>query len=461
MPNEECRMPNEGIAFGDTIIMCRAKSRHTLVRHLSLGIRHCIYIFLVFCFLLLSSASTFAADLHAYPSSGGQSSPGFIDNKAEPAIGVIVGPDGTKAELGGIYTFGPGGKPGDFEIVDDEGPQIVAIPVVIEKVDEIGGDGIDDSIKLTWEEPDNLPPGVTLAPLMLIGDGTGLYTDTLSVDNIIVYDQDNPGPFDYDQDKGKWLVMSDDADVATIINVDIDDSNVDNGEIILLGQANGQGIPDKAYYSEFYIKLLLVQGDGMPDFDNPNFQTSFANANCVGKADYTFGTGNNFFTYPFVNTQDINDVFGVTGYAPLSKILDYSKGNDNFNASTLINGQWDNPLVLELGKGYIFYNFGSEVLTTLVGDVKTADQPFAKSITAGNNFVGLPLPAKRTLGQAFTDQPLSLDKFLNYQKATDNFQSINCSTNTVFDDPDYEVSPFKGYLYYKFNGDFQWSPPDQ
>ncbi len=303
---------------------------------------------------------------------------------------------------------------GQVQIVD-------SIDVVIEKVDT-DGDTIDDSIKLTWEEPDNLPPGVTLAPLMLIGDGTGLYTNTLSVNNIVVYDQNNPGPFNYDQDKGKWLVMSDDADVATIINVDIDDSNVDTGEIILLGQVNGQGIPGKAYYSEFYIKLLLVQGDGMPDFDNPDFQASFANANCVGKLDLNIRGKNNYtlVSVPF-EIQGDTTISNIIGTPPgfhkgaenvATLVMNFEKdpidkNKDSFKQAMYLdaNGAWQiltgaQAINYSSGDGFLIKSQAvddDDCVVSVVGSVRNAEYTRPDQIRSGYNFISNPFPIKKEL----------------------------------------------------------------
>lgn len=172
---------------------------------------------------------------------------------------------------------------------------------------------------------------------------------------------------------------------------------------------------------------------------------------------YKFETGNTYFNYPFADSGEVNSIFGTSGYTALSKVLDYKKSTDRFTASTFNGTAWQDPFVLLLGKGYIFFNYGALTEATLVGRVDTTEA-FSSTITTGNNYIGLPFPIKKTLAQAFGTNPIRQDGFLIYQRTTDRFTKKSCSADGAFDEPAYEISASTGYIYFRYSGEFPWRP---
>jgi len=373
-----------------------------------------------------------------YPSSGGKILPGFIDNKAEPVIGSSVGEDGTTIlELGGIYTLIPGGGVTAFDVID----------ITIEHGDG-DNDGEDDDIIITWP---NVPDGTVPQVVVLIGDGTGLFNNDPTK---FVVDS-----FDPDTDYGKWIMFVDDT-TEQVLNINVDSG--DPVEWIFFNMAGGQKEGQDVYYKEMYFKVFAVpQAMGIEPAPAPvltDYTADFIAATAVGKLDYAFGQGNNFFNCPFLTTGDLNFVIGAHNVAMNCQMLEHDRPTDGFIASTFNGTSWVDAYELDLGKGYVFFNSSSApLILTLAGKVNPDPAAFSKELKIGNTFIGQPFPIKKTLGNLFSD-PVMNDSVLIHDKITDGFIAKSCVNDGSFVEPDFELEPSLGYVYYRNSGELDWQP---
>lgn len=288
------------------------------------------------------------------------------------------------------------------------------------------------NVILTWEA--NIYPSIQL--YMLTGDGAGNFTN----------------------EPAGWVRVNDPSPGFVFYQ----------GQIIHYGGSVNGG---HSANGEVYYKALQSSYAS-----RTNYGDYLKDAWAVGKMDYSFGKGNNYFNYPFVNTNSINTVLGAAGYATLSKLLYYNKTSDDFaywvlntNASTG-RLEWSPvfatgnmiPTGFEIGKGYVFSNQGDTITTTLVGEVDRYPDLFIANLGLGNNLIGLPFPIKKQLLTLFS--PSNLDKLLVYQKTTDDFNNYTYMDG-YFADKDgvnqdaYFVLPGVGYFYSRMtSSSLEWRP---
>ncbi|MBU1027213.1 MAG: hypothetical protein KKA31_05720 [Candidatus Margulisbacteria bacterium] len=198
-------------------------------------------------------------------------------------------------------------------------------------------------------------------------------------------------------------------------------------------------------FTECYYKAVL-----------PGQEAKLNVAWAVGKVNYTFEEGLNYFNYPFVNSGDINEVFGTEGYPINCQVLDHQKSTDGFSASTF-DESWEPSITLQQGKAYVFSGSVSEPLpVTLLGDVDPSPEQFSLELTEGNNYIGLPMPSLINLQQSFGANPIMNDSLLIHQRDTDGFSAELVSASGSFDNSAFEMNAMKGFVYFRNTGEFNW-----
>lgn len=343
-------------------------------------------------------------ELKATISSGGTVQPGFQDIKGEPVIG-----EGGGLQIGGIYVLTAG----------------VVIPEVPPGTVKLYISRVSNDIKISWEATKY---GNNPQIFAMIGDGTGKYSNTY--------------------DPATWKVIAQGGTLQNPAGFGTFSSyNVTSGigSLIHAGQVGGV----TGSIAEVYYKGIK---------EGETVSARLPSAEAVGKVDYLFEQGNTYFNYPFVSSADVNTVFGTSGIPDLCKILNYQKSTDKFSPSTF-STTWLDPFTLELGKGYVFFNYStSPINLTLVGAVNKTPDTFSSNISTGNNYLGLPFPIIKTLSLAFSSNPVGNDGLLIYQKSTDKFAKQACSNAGAFDNPNFELIMPTGYVYFRYQGSFDWQP---
>ncbi|MCU0641209.1 MAG: hypothetical protein MUC35_03875 [Candidatus Margulisbacteria bacterium] len=223
----------------------------------------------------------------------------------------------------------------------------------------------------------------------------------------------------------------------------------------------GAGNPEKYYKGVMtgYDSFLLG-----PEYGN---KTCLQAAQAVGKVNYVFAGGNNFFNYPFAKTDTINTIFGnkaigqpgtAVNIASGSRVLAHNYSAGNFEVSELSGtagtSQWS-ALTLAPSKGNIFFNASTNnINVTLVGQV-VPDLSVASSALGGNNLTGLVYPK----GEKITlfSNSKSGDRLL-VQNATGSFDTIDCTGANSWANGAYALKPTLGYWYYRDpkNGNMTW-----
>jgi len=364
-----------------------------------------------------------------------------------------------------------------------EGLQIIgSIPVTIEKVDvldannEPNPDGIDDSIKLTWDiDPSSwgiegeLPVEYDVIPFILLGDGTGLYTNQLQNKHEVFDDQTNVDVVidvaNFGQYKGKWLIFPpsheepiDDEDppieeveLSDVLNIDIDEDFV-NGVIILKNLVNGQSVDGKMYYDEMYFCFPVVAGQGEPTI--LALESDFAEAHKVGKLDYDFEQGLNLFANSFEKDDlSLLSIFGnQLYYDPQSlkgdqiqyftpngyKVAEYI-GNNNFKF-------YSDSFEIEEGKAFwILLREEQAAPLTVVGSVK--GESYTTTLNTGLSLIGSPFPVNYGLGQVGFDPSFVAGKGDQIQ------QFVNLGQGAA----KYNVAEFDGAVWKYYQGADQFT----
>jgi len=317
------------------------------------------------------------------------------DIKGQGVIGVESSTN-FNAELGGIYGLG-------VPIVKIEGVPYGTVQLNIER------DG--DNIRVSWD------PAIRNPQIFVrSGDGSGQYVN--------------------DGDATVWVEI---GDLATEFDVHMSESYVLHLDQVAAG------------YEEAYYKGLqsgVARGGANPDTGDTNLASAWA----VGKNNYTFSGGNNFFNYPFSKDADVNTVFSRQYIDDSGTGMDYPGGcrvylhnysAGNFDYSEFSEGTWSS-LTLRVSAGNIFYNSGTSNLNvTLVGRVmaETAD---IYRCEGGNNLIGLIYPQGELI-TSFTNAA-SNDRLL-IRNVSGSFDPVDYST--AWADPSYRLIPTMGYWYYR------------
>jgi hypothetical protein len=284
-------------------------------------------------------------------------------------------------------------------------------------------------IFITWEA--SKYPGATI--YYMTGSGTGEYVNTYST--------------------AQWKMLP--ATTNAAFNV----ANVSTGVLQHLNQV-GQG-SGEAYYKG--LQAGISPTDTIPG----TALDVFPSVEAVGKMNYTFVGGNNFFNYPFNKTCSVNEIFGNTAFNLAGGSVDITSGSrvfahnytaGNFDVSELSgaagSAQWP-AMTLSLSKGNIFCNASStSIKTTLVGRV-VMDSLTASNTLGGNNLIGLVYP-KGELITIFANSR-SGDRLL-IPNSTGSFDTVDSTGSNVWVDNAYRLKPIVGYWYYRApgNGQMNW-----
>lgn len=281
-----------------------------------------------------------------------------MDIKGQTVIGVSS-MGANSVQLGGVYgEVGAGG-------IRIGGAPIGTVPLYISR------DGTTANIKITWEASIKNPQFFIRS-----GGGIGVYTS----------------------DEG-WVPIASYSDPAEFDNITV--SGLSDGVLIHQGQIGG-GV------AEVYYKAIQPGID--PAGRNTDTRASnLASAWAVGKVNISIsrrGTnGWNFVASPFKDRDIAEALYAKTSanFSDDDELRIWSETDKEFIGTVKRSGGAWQSFMLTRGKGYYFYRAvetPSPITATIIGevDLSTITIPITRKGTTGWNFVGLPFPAKKTIG---------------------------------------------------------------
>ena len=315
------------------------------------------------------------------------------DIKGVPVTGVSESGD-YRLEIGGIYALS------GLQVVEGDWPY-GSLPLYIER------NGAD--IKILWDAAVFVNPRF----YYLTGAGEGEYTN----------------------DYTSWTLLAENAALA--VGAPPGAGYID-GEITLVDQV---GMGD----GELFVKALQ-RGVAYDDVDPDTSETYLAGALAVGKINYVFGSGNTFFAVPLELDGTMDDVMADQGYTSGSRIYQQTTDRSGFDTSDYNGSTWSDTLTITSDKGFYFYNIGSEIEISLVGDVDT--EAIEEIMEGGNNLFGVQFPVIYDF-TVFGVDPVAGDRVLQYDRDATPVPGFNTINQSEFATTTERLSGMSGYYYYR------------
>ena len=285
---------------------------------------------------------------------------------------------------------------------------------------------VNFSLTLGGEPP--VPEGTVPLTIARNGPNIELNWNTTAYPAIDIYYLNGDGTGQFSNTTG-WTLLAPDITVSPYS---------DNGQV---GTGN-----DERYYKAL---VANIDPDVSPVDGDPSY---IASAWAVGKINYAFGGGNTFFSVPLRLIGNMDRIMGNqnfgdgAGYVAGSRIYKQTGDRTGFNTTDFLGVGWTNTLGIDPDKGYYYYNTGSEITITLVGNVPLSAIP--ETMSGGNTLFSVQFPARYAF-TVFGAGTAAGDRVLIYNRLalpTPGFDTVNQSQFGV---TGVRLSGMVGYYYYR------------
>lgn len=331
----------------------------------------------------------------------------------QPVIGLSSGGSVT-AELGALYGFG-------VALVEEAGVPAGTVPLFISRN--------GNNIEITWEVQYRNPQ-----IFVLTGGGEGTFNNNY----------------------GAWTPVVRGGAVLSNLPGKV-------GQIELPSKATNKMVHKSQVGSgsaEVYYKALQA-GVSNPGGKHPGSQlTYFESAPAVGKVNLTISrlgsTGWNFVQYPFADREINQTLYG--NFSAGDELWVWDEQAKKYTEKRKFNGTNWEMFNLRRGVGYTFYRSQSQAVTaTLLGQVDLT--PKTTSISrvgsTGWNFIGLPFPGLKTVGQLVPQGAVAGDEFWLWSGTEKKF--ISKVKKSDWSGLELKLAKGEYYLYYRsLPNSYEW-----